>query len=523
MTSALSRTRETRKTVIETAGGVVSAQNAVAARIGADVLRAGGDAVDAAVAVSFAMGVLEPWMSGPAGGGAAVHWRADTGEATAINFGMRSPVGLRVEDYPLSGEGVAGDLFPWQRVVEDRNLHGATAVAVPGTVAGVEAAHQRWGRMPWAELVAPAIAAARQGMAVDWYASLVIGSVARELARDADAAALFLDEGTWPKASGWTAVPNCRLDQSTMADSLDCISRDGAKALHGGDLGAALAADVAAKGGSLALGDLAGYRPWIGSAQPVAYRDALFHVVPGLTAGPTFARALAEMKGAPMDSLPESFAACADGLRAAYAERLSTMGDTGEVPEVPGCTTHFAIVDRAGNIVSHTQTLLSLFGSKVVSPATGFLLNNGIMWFDPEQGRPNSLAPSKACLMNVCPVIGRNDDAMFALGAAGGRKIVSSVVQLASFLVDKGMSLEQAFHHPRIDVSGLDEVVVDARLPAEVGARLAADARVVAAERTVLPFAFACPSGVMRKDGRNSGCTEIEAPWADTALEEEGQ
>ena len=198
--TALSKSQEVRKHVIETPGGVVAAQNRLAAEAGAEVLRAGGDAVDAAVATSFAIGVVEPWMSGPAGGGAAVHWRAETGEAVAINFGMRSPKGLNVEDYPLSGEGKAGDLFPWERVVADRNVEGATAIAVPGTVDGIGQAHGRWGRMPWADLLAPAIAHAREGMLVDWYAALLIASTARNLAKDTDAAAMFLDDGKVPIA-----------------------------------------------------------------------------------------------------------------------------------------------------------------------------------------------------------------------------------------------------------------------------------------------------------------------------------
>lgn len=102
-----------------------------------------------------------------------------------------------------------------------------------------------------------------------------------------------------------------------------------------------------------------------------------------------------------------AYPAYASALNRAYAERLGKMGDTGEVPEAPGCTTHFSIVDRAGNMVAHTQTLLSIFGSRVVSPATGLLMNNGIMWFGPEQSKPNSLGPDKACLMNVCPMGGR--------------------------------------------------------------------------------------------------------------------
>ncbi|NIZ11916.1 gamma-glutamyltransferase family protein [Phaeobacter sp. HF9A] len=519
--SALSRTQRTRKHVIETAGGVVASQHRQAAEAGAAVLRAGGDAVDAAVATSFVVGVLEPWMSGPAGGGAAVHWRADTGEAVAINFGMRSPKGLKISDYPLSGDGKAGDLFPWERVVEDRNVEGATAIAVPGTVDGLGQAHARWGRMPWAELLAPAVGYAREGMLVDWYAALLIASTARNLARDPDAAALFLDDGTWPKGSGWTAIPDNRLDQSRMAASLAHLAETGARGFYEGDLAQALAQDVQDKGGCLSAQDLAGYRAWTGAARAVDYRDARLHVMPGLTAGPTFARVMEQLETADLSTPSSTYVAYARALDQAYAERLGKMGDTGEVPEAPGCTTHFSVVDRAGNMVSHTQTLLSIFGSRVVSPATGFLMNNGIMWFDPEQGRPNSLAPNKACLMNVCPVLGAQGNTRFAFGASGGRKIVSAVSQLASFVVDGGMDVEQAFHTPRIDMSGGAEIIADETLPAEVLAALAEEKPTRSTRRTVSPYAFACPAGVMRKDGLNSGCTEIMSPWGDAIPEDD--
>ena len=197
------------------------------------------------------------------------------------------------------------------------------------------------------------------------------------------------------------------------------------------------------------------------------------------------------------------------------------MGDDGEVPEAPGCTTHFSVVDRNGNMVTHTQTLLSIFGSRVVSPATGFLMNNGIMWFDPEQGRPNSLAPNKACLMNVCPVLGSVGDKRFALGASGGRKIVSAVSQMASFMVDGKMDVEQAFHTPRIDMSGGDQIIADETLPPEVLSALAEEKPTSTTRRTVSPYAFACPAGVMRKGDMNSGCTEIMSPWGDAISEDD--
>ena len=519
MSDALSRSMEIRKHVVETDRGVVAAQHRQAAVAGAEVLRAGGDAVDAAIACGFVCGVLEPWMSGPAGGGAAMHWRADTGEAHALNFGMRAPAGLRTADFPLSGTGIAGDLFPWERVEEDRNVMGAKAVAVPAMVDGLEAAHKRWGRLPWADLLAPAIEHAKRGMAIDWYASLIIASATRDLAQDADAAAMFLVDGQWPRPVSWTALSEDRIVQTRMADTLDILAREGAAALHGGEVGAAMAQDVRNKGGYLTSRDLAENRAQFQAPLPVSYRDALFHVMPGLTAGPTFAHAMKHLSGEDLPNPQDAYPAYARALFAAYGDRLSDMGHDGESPAAPGCTTHFSVVDREGNMVSHTQTLLSLFGSKVVSPSTGFLMNNGIMWFDPVQGRPNSLGPGKTCLMNVCPVLGEAHGKRFALGASGGRKIVGAVTQIAAFLADYDMDLEQAFHRPRIDISGGDRITADAALPPAVIEALEAIAPVTAARRSLLPYPFACPTGVLDTGQRRFGASEVMTAWGDTVAE----
>ncbi len=519
MSGALSRSMDIRKHVVETDRGVVASQHRQAAEAGADVLRAGGDAVDAAVACAFVCGVLEPWMSGPAGGGAAMHWRADTGEAHALNFGMRSPAGLKVDDFPLSGEGIAADLFPWERVVHDRNVMGAKAIAVPAMVSGLEAAHKRWGRLPWAELLAPAIAHARAGMVLDWYASLIIASATRDLARDPDAAALFLMDGQWPRPFAWTALADDRLDQSCMADSLDILARDGAIALHGGDLGAAMAQDVRDKGGYLTAEDLVGNTAQFETPLAVPYRDALFHVMPGLTAGPTFAAAFAHLAQKELATLDAAYPAYARALSAAYSDRLSGMGHDGENPSSPGCTTHFSVVDSDGNMVAHTQTLLSIFGARVVSPSTGFLMNNGIMWFDPVQGRPNSLAPDKPCLMNVCPILGAAGDRRFALGASGGRKIVGAVAQIASFLTDFELDLQAAFAQPRIDVSGGAGIVADAALSPSVIQSLKALSPVKIARQSMLPYPFACPAGVLDNGARRFGMTETMTAWGDAVAE----
>lgn len=519
----LSQTQRVTKTVIATTGGVVAAQHGAAARIGAEVLAAGGDAVDAAVAVSFAIGVLEPWMSGPAGGGAMMLWRAGEEKAHALRYGMRAPAGLDPADYPLSGAGKTSDLFPWEAVVDDRNVMGATAVAVPGLVDGIGLMHGRFGRMPWAELVAPAVGLAREGLLMDWYAALMIAGNARTLARDPDAARVFLDDGQWVPVAGWTALSDARRDLGRLADTLDRIAHKGPREFFDGEVGEALARDVADKGGPLRFADLQAYRAEFEAPLSFAYRDALFHVTPRLTAGPTFRHVFAALERGPKpEGAPggASFTGLAAALMEAYRERLSTMGDENEDPAAPACTTHFSVVDRAGNMVAVTQTLLSAFGSKVVSPSTGLLLNNGIMWFDPEPGKPNSLGAGKRCLTNVCPIIGEQGGRRFALGASGGRKIVSAVAQLAAFVVDHGMDIDGAFHQPRIDVSGGDTVVADARHAPDTLAALAKGFDVVTAPRTVYPFAFACPAGVMRHGALNTGCTEVHSPWGDAATEE---
>jgi gamma-glutamyltranspeptidase / glutathione hydrolase len=512
-TDNFSNSQVVRKSVVATRGGVVAAQHRRAAEAGAAVLEDGGDAVDAAIAVSFAIGVLEPWMSGPAAGGCMTIWRAAEAKAYAIDYGMRSPRELDPADYPLAGTGRNKDLFAWPLVEDNRNVHGATAVAVPGVVAGMGLAHERFARRPWRDLLGPAIELADEGLLVDWYAGLLMASVSRALARDRDAAAMFLEEGRWPILGTWTALTEKRLDQRRLASTLKEISSEGANALYRGDVGRQLVQDVRDKGGCLSLEDLASYRAHIGDALAVHYRGGRVFAAPGMTGGPTLAQALRILSDVPKPSYVEY----ARALDTAWRERLKASGDK---EESNSCTTHFSVVDRAGNLCAVTQTLLSMFGSCVVSPSTGVLLNNGIMWFDPEPGKPNSLGPGKRCLGNYCPVIGEAADGRrFALGASGGRKIIGTVLQLASFLMDYGLSLEEAFHRARIDMSGEGRVIADRALPADQIRALEAAFPTVTARRTVFPYPFAVPAGVLRQEETNMGCTEIMSPWGDAVAE----
>lgn len=519
-----SATQRIRKVVRESPLGVVAAQHKVAACAGARVLADGGDAIDAAIATAFAIGVVEPWMSGPMGGGMMNVWRAGSNRAETIQFGMRSPAALDPADYPLDPGRRASDLFPWPSVRDDRNIVGASAVAVPGMVAGMELAHETWGTQPWAELLAPAVELAREGMRIDWYASLLIASAARGLAHDPDAATMFLVDGQWPNVAGWTALAEARVDQSAAAATLTRLAEAGAADFYRGDIAATLVADLGVKGGCLSAEDLRRYRATRTPSLAHSYRGGVVMAPPGLSAGPDLVHTLELMEGAFAPAVaPDaaSYGALADSLSHAYRHRLAEAGDTGESPANPACTTTFSVVDRQGNMVAVTQTLLSMFGAHVVSPGTGFLMNNGIMWFDPEPGGPNALAPDKACLMNVCPTLGEGACGRFAIGASGGRKILPAVANLVSFLLDFGMDLETAFHQPRIDNSGGGTVVADETLPEQVLAALGSTHHVATAPRTVHPYAFAVPAGVMRRAGRNAGCTEIMTPWGDAVHEDE--
>jgi len=519
-----------RKPAVSSAGGIVAAQHIGAAQAGAAVLAAGGDCVDAAIATSFALGVVEPWMSGLGGGGAMVLYRAREKRFEVIDFGMRAPGGLRTADFALTGEGAASDLFPWPRVAGDRNLHGPAAVAVPGVVAGMEAAHGRYARMPWRDLLAPAIALAADGLLVDWFTTELVATGAPDLRRYAASSQRFLINGLPPVAM-WGIRDQVRLPQPALRSTLATLAECGARDFYEGDLARSMAADMGRDGGYLSVVDLAAYRAVVRNPLTIPYRRGRVHATPELSAGPTLAHTLRLLEVNPALAAPgaapdaAAYIAYAEALQAAYRERLTGMGDAdgrralGAEHLAPACTSHFNVVDREGNMAAVTQTLLSIFGSKYTLPGSGILMNNGVMWFDPEAGGPNSLAPGRRCLTNYTPVIAEAADGrMLAVGASGGRRILPAVAQLLSFTLDYGMDLDTAFHTPRLDASEGATVIGDVRMAPEVRAALGGKFDYLEARVQTMPMKFACPSAVARQGGINSGATEIAQPWADAVV-----
>lgn len=510
------------KRVVRARGGIVAAQHRRAAELGAAVLDAGGEAVDAAIATSFALGVLEPWMSGIGGGGAMVLYRARENSYRVIDFGMRAPASLDPADYPLTGEGMAADLFLWPRVRDDRNMRGPFAIAVPGVVDGMRLACERYARLPWRELVRPAVTLAEEGLLIDWFATLNIASAAADLKLDEGARAAYLPQGL-PPVAPWSARSTVRLPQTALAATLHRLAEAGPRDFYDGALAERVTQAITVLGGRLSSADLANYRAREVDPLFITHREARIAVTPELTGGPTLADTLRRLRAllpVPAGTAPDAqaYTAMAQSLQAAYAARLTQMGDV-DGGRAPACTTHFSVVDAEGNMVAVTQTLLSLFGARVQLPDTGILMNNGIMWFDTEAGRPNSLAPGKRCLTNYCPVIGEQGARRFALGASGGRRILPAVAQLLCFLIDSGDTLESAFHRARIDASEGDLVIGDSALDAAVHAALGARFDYVTQHRLTWPFKFACPSGVLRDGAVNEGITEIGNPWGDAVAQ----
>src|SRR5207248_5741540 len=234
MRDQFSNTQVIRKPAVTSKGGIVAAQSSRAAQVGAEVLAAGGDCVDAVIATTFALGVLEPWMSGMGGGGAMVLYRARENRYEVIDYGMRSPNSLRVEDYPLT-EGAASDIFPWPRVKDDRNLQGPGSIAVPGVVAGMEEAHRRHAKMPWKELLAPAAKLAGEGLLVDWWTTLMISSAAADLRRYGASAAAYLVDGLPPNPQ-WGIRASVRMPQDRLKATIEQLAARGPRDFYEGDL-----------------------------------------------------------------------------------------------------------------------------------------------------------------------------------------------------------------------------------------------------------------------------------------------
>lgn len=503
---------EIRKPAIYSKKGVCVSHSGISSQIGADILAAGGNAFDAAVAVSFAMGVVEPWMSGIGGGGTMVLRDAEAGEVYTIDFGMRAPKALDLNTYVLE-DGYIQELFPWRKVRDDLNVTGIHAVAVPGLVAGLGLMHERFGKMPWRDLIRPATDLARAGLSMDWYEAAVIGMSASRIATDPALSAMFLHDGGSPGFAQLSPrAPKRKMPQ--LADTFDALGDQGWESFYRGDVANLLAKELGTAGASLSAADLETYKATLAPAVTTGLGNATVHLSPGLSAGKTLARTLALMPDVSPQMGPWN-AALASALFQAQEERWEQDG-AGALGDKPAdCTTHFATGDGAGNLVSVTQTLLSLFGACKLLPESGVMLNNGLLWFDPEPNQPNSLAPDRPCLMNVCPAILQQSDKFTALGGAGGRRILSAVAHIAGYLECFGDDVETAIHRPRVDCSISGVLTHPPSLAGAFDPATLEGITLLEEPHGPLPLTYAVTSALQTGPDGTVGVADQVMPWAD--------
>lgn len=489
--------------------GAVASAEAQASAVGLEILKRGGNAVDAAIAVAFALAVTHPSAGNIGGGGFMVVRMAD-GRTAAIDYREVAPGGASRDMYlDARGEKTRG------------SLDGAKAAGIPGTVAGLALAREKFGTLTWAELVAPAIALARDGHRLDsFHVSDLSGGVERmlKLPKNEASAAIYRKPDGTPFAEGdvWK--------QPELAGTLTKIAAD-PRAIYSGPLADELASKVKAMGGIWTAADLAAYKAELRAPITFAYRGHEIVTMPPPSAGGVVLRQLLaaseilSIADKPWHSVDEIHL-YVEAARRTYADRNFLLGDPGFV-KVPldklldpgylrdrlkdvdpnkatpsarvvaglpteACgqkgtqTTHFSVVDEAGNAVSNTFTLNTSFGAKVVVPGTGVLLNNEMDDFAVKpctpntyglvQGEQNRIEPGKRMLSSMTPTIVVKDGKLRAVvGTPGGSTISTTVTQVVRAVIDYGVTIDQAVKAPRIHHQWMpDEVTVEPTLDAEI-------------------------------------------------------
>ena len=527
---------EWRKSEAVAANGMVTCLHPLAAEAAVGVLRGGGNAVDAAVTAAFVLGVVEPMMSGVGGGGVLVARLAD-GRTVVVDHSPAAPAAAGPEAFPLAGSGTA-TFYAWPAVEDGLNMIGPRSIATPSTVAGLALALERYGTRSLAEALGPAIRFAEEGFPVDLFTSAAIADDMRNLARFPATAAIFLPDGFPPRvdAAGVTDA----VVQADLGRTLREIAADGAEAFYCGELARRLTANLG-DGALLTADDLAAYRPRVyegGETLLGRYRGLEIHGAPFEGGSATTAALLGMLDRHDLGALGAgsglAYHLVAEAARRAFADRFAYLADhervdvpwvalrdpayfdrraaeidparatvdagpgLGEAPRGDGHTTHLTVVDRDRNVVALTQTIVDSFGSRVVAPGTGVVLNDGMMWFDPRPGRANSVAGGKRALTAMSPLIlCRDGEPVVAIGGSGGRKIITAVAQVISNIVDHGLGPQASVEVPRVHCEGAETLVDDRARPEARAALERRGHRLTPFTETPVSVHFALPNAIV--------------------------
>jgi gamma-glutamyltranspeptidase / glutathione hydrolase len=480
--------------------GMVVSNHPLASAAGMEMLAAGGNAIDAAIATLFVLTVVEPMMVGIIGGGMA-HIRLADGSHRFIDGQSTVPLRVRPDTY-RSKPGSAHDVFD---TIDDENLTGPKAVAVPGSLKAWCETLQRFGTMSLADVMQPAIKHASRGFLVTPYLHECIVDGASEMLRDKAISAIYLPNGSPLKAGD-------RVMQAEYAQTLATIARDGEAALYRGPLGDILLDYMKAHGGFITREDLTSYKTVERGPIRGAYRGwEILGPPPPAASGVHIAQMLNILEGYDLAAMgfgtAETIHHLAEVLKIAFADRAAASGDpdfikvpveqliskdyAGErrraidssraqrwgagVQQLEGAhTTHMTAADAMGNVVATTQTINNLFGAKFLIPGLGTVPNNYMNLYDPRPGHALSLAPGKRVTTSMSPMMAlRHGKLVYALGLPGGKRIFPSALQALINLIDHGMSLQEAVEAPRVWTEG-NALEVESAVPERVRADLMA-------------------------------------------------
>ena len=484
---------------VEAKNGMVVTSQYLASQVGTDILKMGGNAVDAAVAVGYAQAVVNPCCGNIGGGGFMTIHLAD-GTDTFINFRETAPAAASADMY-LDKEG---------KVTNDASLYGYLAAGVPGTVLGMDSAQKKYGKLTRQQVMAPAIKLAQEGFVLTRADTDILDTTVKRFRQDPESARIFL------RKNGEALQPGDRLIQADLADTLTAISEQGPDAFYQGKIPQAVEAAAKKGGGILTAADFANYK--ITETAPItcSYRGYKFvSSPPPSSGGVTLCETLNVLEGYDLKSMGFNSAAyihtLTEAMRHAYMDRNTFLGDpefvknpidrllsksyaadirkqivankaTPSVEVQPGMqphekpeTTHYSIVDHDGNAVSTTYTVNGRFGAVVIAPGTGFFLNDEMDDFTVKvgeqnlyglvQGATNSIAPGKRPLSSMSPTLVTKDGKTFmVLGSPGGSRIITITLQTALNVIDHGMAPQEEVDAPRIHHQWLpDEVYYEQR------------------------------------------------------------
>ncbi|AML59808.1 Gamma-glutamyltranspeptidase [Serratia rubidaea] len=484
---------------VEAQQGMVVTSQRLASQVGVDILKMGGNAVDAAVAVGYAQAVVNPCCGNIGGGGFMTVHLAD-GTDTFINFRETAPAAASANMY-LEADG---------KVKKDASLYGYLAAGVPGTVLGMETARKKYGKLSREQVMAPAIKLAREGFVLTRADTDILDTTVARFKQDPEAARIFL------RKDGSALQPGDRLVQSDLANTLEAIARQGPDAFYHGKIPQAVEAAARKGGGILTADDFANYKVTETAPITCSYRGYKFvSSPPPSSGGVTLCETLNILEGYDLKSMGFNSAAAihtmTEAMRHAYMDRNTYLGDPAFISNpidrlvsksyaeqirkqiVPGKatpstnvqpgmephekpeTTHYSIVDHDGNAVSTTYTVNGRFGAVVIAPGTGFFLNDEMDDFTVKvgeknlyglvQGTANAIAPGKRPLSSMSPTLVTKDNKIFmVLGSPGGSRIITITLQTALNVIDHGMAPQEAVDAPRIHHQWLpDEVYYEQR------------------------------------------------------------